>query len=66
MGRESRGRELRDLARDSTVQIPGAFNALVARMIETAGRFDFASKSAHGLRISQPIRRQHLDGHDAL
>jgi methylisocitrate lyase len=37
MNRESQGKLLRELARESTVQIPGAFNALVARMIETAG-----------------------------
>ena len=31
------GRRLRDAAKDVTIQIPGAFNALVARMAESAG-----------------------------
>lgn len=37
MNDDSPGRQLRELARESTIQIPGAFNALVARMIEAAG-----------------------------
>ena len=31
------GQKLRDAAEDSTLMIPGAFNALVGRMIEEAG-----------------------------
>jgi methylisocitrate lyase len=31
------GRRLRDAAKDVTIQVPGAFNALVARMAEAAG-----------------------------
>jgi len=37
MPRESPGKKLRDAIEDSTIQVPGAFNALVARMIEQAG-----------------------------
>ncbi len=37
MPRESAGRKLRDAVDDSTIQIPGAFNALVGRLIENAG-----------------------------
>ncbi len=37
MRRESAGRKLRDAIEDSTIQVPGAFNALVARMIEQSG-----------------------------
>jgi methylisocitrate lyase len=37
MARESAGRKLRDAIEESTIQVPGAFNALVARMIEQAG-----------------------------
>lgn len=37
MAQDSAGHMLRELARESTVQIPGAFNALVAKMIEAAG-----------------------------
>ncbi len=34
---ESAGKKLRDAIEDSTIQVPGAFNALVARLIEQAG-----------------------------
>jgi len=37
MTRKSPGRQLRDAVADSTIQVPGAFNALVGRMIERAG-----------------------------
>ena len=37
MTRLSPGKLLRDAVMDSTIQVPGAFNALVGRMIETAG-----------------------------
>src|SRR5882724_8521080 len=37
MTRLSSGKLLRDAVVDSTIQVPGAFNALVGRMIETAG-----------------------------
>ncbi len=37
MSQGSPGQLLRELARESTLQIPGAFNALVARMIAAAG-----------------------------
>ncbi len=37
MRRESAGRKLRDAIEESTIQVPGAFNALVARLIEQAG-----------------------------
>lgn len=37
MSQGSPGQLLRALVRDSTVQVPGAFNALVAKMIEAAG-----------------------------
>ncbi len=37
MTRLSPGKLLRDAVADSTIQVPGAFNALVGRMIETAG-----------------------------
>jgi methylisocitrate lyase len=37
MPRPSAGKALRDTAADSTLLVPGAFNALVARMIEEAG-----------------------------
>jgi methylisocitrate lyase len=37
MTRVSAGRKLRDAIEDATIQVPGAFNALVARMIERAG-----------------------------
>src|SRR5271156_449491 len=37
MPRPSPGKALRDAAADSTLLVPGAFNALVARMIEEAG-----------------------------
>ena len=41
MTRTSPGRLLRDAVEDSTIQVPGAFNALAARLIEEAG-FDAA------------------------
>ncbi|HEY2894102.1 MAG TPA: methylisocitrate lyase [Pirellulales bacterium] len=41
MTRPSPGRLLRDTVADSTIQVPGAFNALVARLIEQSG-FDAA------------------------
>ena len=37
MTRVSPGKILRDAVENSTIQVPGAFNALVARMIERAG-----------------------------
>ncbi len=37
MARESAGKKLREAVAESTIQVPGAFNALVARMIEQAG-----------------------------
>jgi methylisocitrate lyase len=37
MARESAGRKLRDAIEESTIQVPGAFNALTARLIEQAG-----------------------------
>jgi methylisocitrate lyase len=37
MENASPGERLRDLVEDSTIQVPGAFNALVAKMIEQAG-----------------------------
>lgn len=37
MTRPSPGRLLRDAVAESTIQVPGAFNALVARMIERSG-----------------------------
>ncbi len=37
MTRESPGKLLRDAVAESTIQVPGAFNALVGRMIEEAG-----------------------------
>ena len=37
MTRRSPGRLLRDAVAESTIQVPGAFNALVGRLIETAG-----------------------------
>lgn len=37
MPRESAGKRLRDTVAESTIQVPGAFNALVARLIERAG-----------------------------
>ncbi len=37
MTRESAGKKLREAVQDSTIQVPGAFNALVARIIEQAG-----------------------------
>jgi methylisocitrate lyase len=37
MSTTSPGQALRDAAAEATIQIPGAFNALVARMIEQAG-----------------------------
>jgi methylisocitrate lyase len=33
----SPGKKLRDAIRESTIQVPGAFNALVARLVERAG-----------------------------
>jgi methylisocitrate lyase len=41
MTRPSPGKLLRDTVADSTIQVPGAFNALAARLIEQAG-FDAA------------------------
>ncbi len=37
MAQPSPGRQLRDAVADVTIQIPGAFNALVGRMAEEAG-----------------------------
>jgi methylisocitrate lyase len=37
MARDSAGRKLRDAIEESTIQVPGAFNALTARLIEQAG-----------------------------
>jgi methylisocitrate lyase len=37
MQQPSPGRQLRDSVKDVTIQVPGAFNALVGRMIEQAG-----------------------------
>jgi len=37
MTTDSPGKKLRDAIEDSTIQVPGAFNALAARMIEQAG-----------------------------
>ena len=37
MTRHSPGKKLRDTIADATIQVPGAFNALAARMIERAG-----------------------------
>lgn len=37
MAQESAGRKLREAIEESTIQVPGAFNALVARLIEQAG-----------------------------
>jgi methylisocitrate lyase len=37
MHRSSPGKQLRDAVADVTIQVPGAFNALVGRMIEQAG-----------------------------
>jgi methylisocitrate lyase len=37
MALNSPGKKLRDAIGDSTIQVPGAFNALVARLIERAG-----------------------------
>jgi methylisocitrate lyase len=37
MSRPSPGKKLRDAVADVTIQVPGAFNALVGRMIEEAG-----------------------------
>lgn len=37
MSRPSPGQQLRDAVKDVTIQVPGAFNALVARLIEQAG-----------------------------
>src|SRR4051812_19784292 len=37
MTRPSPGKLLRDTVADSTIQVPGAFNALAARLIEAAG-----------------------------
>jgi len=37
MATTSPGRILRDLVTDSTIQVPGAFNALTARLVEQAG-----------------------------
>jgi methylisocitrate lyase len=37
MPRDSAGKRLRDTVAESTIQVPGAFNALVARLIERAG-----------------------------
>ena len=37
MARESAGKKLREAVAESTIQVPGAFNALVAKMIEQAG-----------------------------
>jgi methylisocitrate lyase len=37
MAKTSPGRRLRDAVDESTIQVPGAFNALVARLIEQAG-----------------------------
>ncbi|MEX0677603.1 MAG: methylisocitrate lyase [Pirellulales bacterium] len=37
MTRESPGKKLRAAIEDATIQVPGAFNALTARMIEQAG-----------------------------
>ncbi len=37
MTRPSPGKQLRDAVAESTIQVPGAFNALVGRMIENAG-----------------------------
>jgi methylisocitrate lyase len=37
MTHESPGKKLRDAIENSTIQVPGAFNALVARLIEQAG-----------------------------
>ncbi|REK05974.1 MAG: methylisocitrate lyase [Planctomycetota bacterium] len=48
MTRESAGKRLRDTVAESTIQVPGAFNALVARLIEKSG-FDAAYLSGAAL-----------------
>src|SRR6476661_4942816 len=48
MTRPSPGKLLRATVADSTIQVPGAFNALVARLIEQAG-YDAAYLSGAAL-----------------
>ncbi len=45
----SPGKMLRDAVEESTIQVPGAFNALAARLIEQAG-FDAAYLSGAAFR----------------
>ena len=46
----SPGKTLRQAVEDATIQVPGAFNALAARMIEAAG-FE-ADPVAYALRVN--------------